>query len=240
MNVRHTFILVLAAFLGIGILPGSGVLFCARAEANAQPGAKCIECHSRPDNMPGIYNQYLKSKHSNKDVKCLACHMAQKGEPDAFLHYDQWISVIVTPNDCGRCHPSQVNEFNLSAHHNSRILVTEGCGRIIADNLVNTQYPRPNGKKSDKTAGTTTDCLRCHGSKIMMVPGAEGRPTHETWPNYGMARENPDGSIGNCAACHGSHQFSVAQARKPESCAICHNSGGGDPQYVHFFNRDTG
>ncbi|MGB9591261.1 MAG: multiheme c-type cytochrome, partial [Candidatus Kryptoniota bacterium] len=35
-------------------------------------------------------------------------------------------------------------------------------------------------------------------------------------------KPNPDGSIGNCNKCHLRHEFSLAQARKPEVCGQCH------------------
>jgi cytochrome c553 len=37
-----------------------------------------------------------------------------------------------------------------------------------------------------------------------------------------MGRFNPDGSVGSCTACHTRHTFSIAQARKPETCGQCH------------------
>jgi hypothetical protein len=37
-----------------------------------------------------------------------------------------------------------------------------------------------------------------------------------------MGRINPDGSEGSCSACHQRHEFSIAQARRPENCGKCH------------------
>lgn len=244
MKVRHSLILVTS----LGILPG--VLPGVSAEAMELPGSKCIECHSRPSVMPGIYNQYLKSMHFKVSVTCIDCHGAREEDNDACRHHNEWISIIVTPNDCSssKCHKEQAAEFNRSAHHNAYALVTGGCGRLFSENLVNSQYPLTSDNNnenishsdSDKFAGSTTACWRCHGSKIKMDPNKKGVPLPGTWPNSGMARENPDGSVGNCAACHESHEFSLAQARQPESCAVCHNSGGGDPQLKHIFNREPG
>ena len=73
-----------------------------------------------------------------------------------------------------------------------------------------------------------------------MDPEKKGVPTAGTWPNSGMGRVNPDCSKGNCTACHENHKFSVAQARTPESCAVCHNSGGGDPQYQAYLQSRHG
>lgn len=73
-------------------------------------------------------------------------------------------------------------------------------------------------------------CLGCHGTKI----GVEGEkqiesrmgqvtvPNLTNWPNQGVGRENPDGSIGSCTSCHARHGFSILEARKPYTCAQCH------------------
>jgi len=42
------------------------------------------------------------------------------------------------------------------------------------------------------------------------------------WPNQGVGRVNPDGSIGSCTACHSRHTFSIEMARKPATCGQCH------------------
>lgn len=47
-------------------------------------------------------------------------------------------------------------------------------------------------------------------------------PVLTNWPNQGVGRENPDGSLGACTACHPRHSFSIEIARKPYTCAQCH------------------
>ncbi|MGB9629045.1 MAG: multiheme c-type cytochrome, partial [Thermodesulfobacteriota bacterium] len=42
------------------------------------------------------------------------------------------------------------------------------------------------------------------------------------WPNQGVGRINPDGSLGACSSCHTRHQFSIEVARKPYTCSQCH------------------
>jgi hypothetical protein len=51
---------------------------------------------------------------------------------------------------------------------------------------------------------------------------AGGKLDINTWPNTGIGRINPDGSLGSCSACHARHDFSKAQARQPEACGKCH------------------
>jgi len=63
-------------------------------------------------------------------------------------------------------------------------------------------------------------CAQCHGSKVKVLAG--GKLDARTWPNTGIGRINPDGSLGSCSACHARHSFSKAQARAPEACGKCH------------------
>ncbi len=53
-----------------------------------------------------------------------------------------------------------------------------------------------------------------------MLP--DGSLSPDTYPNFGIGRINPDGSAGACSACHSRHDFSLAQARSPETCSRCH------------------
>ncbi len=218
-------------FLGLLNL---AILLCTVGHAIAEPGStdRCVGCHSNNDVMPALFEQYQRSKHFESTVGCLDCHAAEEGDVDAFEHHGGLISIIVSPRDCERCHEAVVEQFNRSAHVGARVLVTEGLGDYFLKNLVGSR----NLSDHLKYVPGTNGCWRCHGSKIEI--GSNGRPTSKTWPNSGIGRENPDGSKGNCTSCHSGHEFSVAEARRPESCAVCHNAGGGDPQ-VEAYRTST-
>jgi hypothetical protein len=73
-------------------------------------------------------------------------------------------------------------------------------------------------------------CYYCHGTEIELK-GTESRetllgemefPILSGWPNQGVGRLNPDGSMGCCSACHTRHQFSIEMARNPHTCSECH------------------
>ena len=86
-------------------------------------------------------------------------------------------------------------------------------------------------------AAVVAGCKQCHGSKLEFIAEGKqkGRPTTATWPNTGIGRINPDGSLGSCTACHGRHRFSKAQARTPDTCGKCHV--GPDHPQIEVYNE---
>ncbi len=172
---------------------------------------KCVSCHEKES--PGIVNDWKSSQHARGRVTCYDCHKAEKTDIDVQQHEGALISVIVSPRDCSRCHSKEVREFNES-HHSKATTFLSGKtpeGRIM-DNVLGYEVQ---GKES-----AIVGCEKCHGSKIEL--GKNGTLTAETWPNQGIGRINPDGSAGSCTACHSRHKFSIAEARKPETCGTCH------------------
>ncbi len=177
----------------------------------------CIGCHS--STTPTIYQQWGNSKHYRANVGCYECHEAKKGAKGGFNHNGFFISVIVSPFDCARCHSHEVDEFETSHHAKA--------GRIIGslDNTLADVAEGNNGMKTPAfpegvSAAAVNGCWQCHGIKVRIDP--DGKPDPATWPNTGIGRVNPDGSEGSCTACHQRHEFSVAQARQPETCGKCH------------------
>lgn len=178
---------------------------------------QCIKCHK--SEQPALYQQWGSSKHYRANVGCYECHKATEGEPDAFEHLGVWISTIVSPRDCARCHEHEVAEFEDSHHaKGARILgsldntlaeVVEGNSRMVTDSF-------PQGV----SAAAVNGCWQCHGSQVKVLK--DGHLDPATWPNSGIGRINPDGSEGSCTACHQRHEFSAAQARHPDTCGKCH------------------
>jgi hydroxylamine dehydrogenase len=165
----------------------------------------CLECHTKK--QPAIVAQWRSGKMADAGVGCFECHGAKEGEPDAIEHFNgHYVSSIVSPNDCGRCHGVQKAQF-LASHHAK-------AGAVLGslDNYL--------GEVVEGFAANVSGCQQCHGSKVEILEG--GRASVETWPNYGIGRINPDGTVGLCAACHSRHDFSLAQVRTPETCGKCH------------------
>jgi hydroxylamine dehydrogenase len=167
-------------------------------------GQMCLACHA--NSTPGIVEQWRGSAHAKASVDCYSCHQGMAGDPATFEHYGQKIAVIVTPNYCGRCHAAENTQFQKSHHANAAQFI----GSL--DNML--------GEIVEGGPAAVNGCRQCHGSLVQYV--GDGKFSPDTWPNSGIGRVNPDGSKGTCAACHGRHAFSSAQARQPENCGKCH------------------
>ena len=181
----------------------------------------CLGCHREQNS--GIYQQWGDSRHFTANVGCYECHRAEKGDPDVLrddAHAEFVIATIVSPRDCGRCHPNETDEF-VNSHHSK-------AGRIMGslDNLLAEVVEGNTGFKTGAfplgiSAAASSGCWQCHGGEVKILRKT-GKLDPATWPNSGIGRINPDGSEGSCAACHQRHAFSAAQARQPENCGKCH------------------
>lgn len=168
-------------------------------------------------------------------VGCAECHTANAGKhADSFEHNGFQVHVVVTPEDCALCHAEERAQYagNLMAHAYGNLMgnalyadlqrlvvgaaTLDGAGRVA--------HAAPEASQLDDA------CLTCHGTKVAVT----GQATRETvlgemafpvlagWPNQGVGRINPDGSMGACTSCHTRHRFSLAEARKPDACEGCH------------------
>ena len=203
------------ALVGVASASAQGQMFGPR-ELSEQT-KESIQGHKRQN--PSIYEQWGDSKHFRGNVGCFECHSADSGEPDAYDHYGFSIAIIVSPKDCARCHSKEVEEFSASRHSKAaRILGS--LDNVLAEVVEGNMGMRTPGFPRGVAASAVSGCWQCHGSEIKVLPG--GRLDAATWPNTGIGRINPDGSEGSCAACHSRHEFSVAQARYPDTCGKCH------------------
>jgi len=225
----------------------------------SQETSACLECHKQF--TPGIVEDWLRSRHSkimpstalkmreierrisakkvatpygNVVVGCFECHSLNSGKhKDNFDHMGFKINVVVSPNDCGICHPAEAKEFSGSKK-------AHAIGNLAKNPVYHTFVETVISKKavkggkivqldvSDFTRQET--CFSCHGTEVKVIGMQEvetkmGKieiPNLTQWPNQGVGRINPDGSLGACSACHARHEFSIEVARKPYTCAQCH------------------
>ncbi|HIQ55875.1 MAG TPA: hypothetical protein EYH59_04245 [Pyrodictium sp.] len=75
---------------------------------------QCVECHKLA--TPFVVYDWQKSRHYLVGVGCYECHAANPDRPDAFEHFGFKITMVVTPKQCARCHPTIAEEFVKSVH----------------------------------------------------------------------------------------------------------------------------
>ena len=177
----------------------------------------CLECHQKLN--PSLYQQWGSSKHYRGNVGCYECHQADRDDVDAFKHEGFTIAILVTPKDCARCHSKEVEEF-ASSHHAKAGRILGSLDNVLAEVVEGNKGMITQGFPGGVSAAAVNGCWQCHGTEIKVLPGGKLDPA--TYPNSGIGRLNPDGSEGSCNACHTRHDFSVAQARHPDTCGKCH------------------
>jgi hydroxylamine dehydrogenase len=211
---RYAVILLLVPFAIVSLAQAQAIGLPSISENTTE----CIACHKEYNLV--IYQQWGTSKHYRANVGCYECHAAEASDPDVIAdHYGFSIATIVSPKDCSRCHSKEVKEFTASRHAKAgRILGS--LDNVLADIVEGNKGMKTMGFPEGVSAASVNGCLQCHGSQIKVLPGGQLDPA--TYPNSGIGRINPDGTEGSCNACHMRHEFSVEQARHPDTCGKCH------------------
>lgn len=171
---------------------------------------------------------------ANVVVGCYECHSLNPNKhKDNFNHMGYKINTVVSPSDCATCHTTEAKQFSSSkkahAHGN---LTKNPVFNSLKDTIISVKKIE-NGKITQTSASASTNhetCFACHGTEVKTnglkeVDSAMGKikvPALSNWPNQGVGRINPDGSLGSCSSCHPRHSFSIEIARKPYTCAQCH------------------
>jgi predicted heme/steroid binding protein len=183
--------------------------------------ASCEGCHRTE--RPGIYHDWERSIHAKVGVGCRDCHQAPDSAAQmvSVAHFEQSpvpVTPLVTPARCARCHADEAAQYGGSKHAHT-VEIINAIDKWMRDGM-NSRIERATG------------CYACHGSVVAFIGG---HPVDETWPNVGVGRVNPDGSLGSCTSCHTRHRFSLVEARKPEACDQCHL--GPDHPQIEIYNE---
>ncbi len=241
-------------FVSLTTLLIAGLALSAIVFAQSSSTDPCLNCHEAE--TPGIVKQWRGSIHSKNDVGCYECHEAKPGDPSGYEHENHTVTAVPSPRYCEDCHAEEVKQNSNSKHAWGAFLGplkpyytkarSEGLDPFKQDTA-----RKLDPEKMAKTALTplfpdsgilkkigllddpgynhnkvNLGCIECHGSFVIAEPDGKLRG----WPNAGVGRINPDGSLGSCSYCHTRHRFSVAEARKPETCGQCH-LGPDHPQH---------
>ena len=185
---------------------------------------KCIECHSAK--TAGVVEGWKLGKMAHAGVSCYDCHAVTKrssmaSQCEGLKGTDTYISPMVSSATCSRCHPVEVEQFLRSGHAKlaSAPVVENKKFLKLMYHYEGAEFIGNKIGSFSNRAARSGGCQMCHGTQVEL--GADNKPIKETWPG-GVGTRYPDGSVGNCTVCHTRHQFSIAEARKPEACASCH------------------
>jgi hypothetical protein len=155
---------------------------------------------------------------ASSGVTCRNCHEVQADYPGAVEHEGTFVLNQPTTAMCTTCHASEVAQYNQSRHGLPAYTAVFGTEGLSEDLLAMYQAIPEGGFAPDKQR-----------NQIAALEGeAITRFACESCHNIG--RPAADGSVGQCSKCHIRHQFSLEQARRPETCNNCH-IGPDHPQW---------
>jgi hydroxylamine dehydrogenase len=177
---------------------------------------ECVTCHR--EDTPGIVEQFSHSAMAAAEVTCRNCHEVSADYPGAVDHEGTYVLASPTTAKCQKCHQAEVAQFYQSRHSLPAYVAVAGS-KDLQPALLEMYKAIPEGSFApDKArnaiavlegqAITPFACENCHS---IGVPAA-------------------DESVGRCQKCHIRHEFSLEQARKPETCNNCH-IGPDHPQW---------
>ncbi|NOZ28104.1 MAG: nitrate reductase [Chloroflexi bacterium] len=187
-----------------------------RVNALAESDDECVTCHRRT--TPGIIEQYGYSSMAAAEITCRDCHEVEADYPGAEEHEGTYVLGSPTTAICERCHSVEVAQFNQSRHGLPAYVAYAGTEDLTPE-LLSVYESVPEG-------GFNPDRMR---NALYAMEGPDiTRFACESCHNIG--KPAADGSVGQCQKCHLRHEFSLEQARKPETCNACH-IGPDHPQW---------
>jgi len=223
--LRSSRVLIIG-LLAIIIVPGLALVMFAISQAVA-PRAEtidylansadtCVTCHRRT--TPGIVAQYSHSTMAAANVTCNNCHEVSADYPGAVAHEGTYVLNSPTTAKCATCHAAEVAQFNQSRHSLPAYVAMVGTDDLSPE-LVAQYKSIPEAELGPITQRSVLFDIEGH---------AITRFACETCHNIG--KPAADNSVGQCQKCHIRHEFSLTQARKPETCNNCH-IGPDHPQW---------
>ena len=227
---RSSFRLLILGIIAVLIVGGLTLVMMAVSRAGntavhdepvnvlADSDDDCVVCHTR--NTPGIVEQYGHSTMAAAEVTCQDCHEVDADYPGAIEHEETYVLNEPTTAMCATCHENEVAQFNQSRHGISSYVAYAGQDVLTPELLAMYQAIPEGGYHDDK--------VRARNSLHAIEGPAITKFACESCHDVGKPAE--DGSVGQCQECHQRHEFSLEQARKPETCNACH-IGPDHPQW---------
>jgi hypothetical protein len=196
-----------------------------RVNVLAGSSDECVECHT--NTTPGIVEQYGHSTMAAAEVACRDCHEVEAGYPGAVEHEGVYVLPSPTSAMCETCHEVEVAQYNTSRHGLPAFVAFAGTEALSPKHLAIYQaIPEAQG---------TPNRAR---NALFHIEGPDvTRFACEACHNIG--KPAADGSVGECQQCHLRHEFSLEQARRPETCNACH-IGPDHPQFEIYTESPHG
>lgn len=185
----------------------------------------CVTCHRQA--TPGIVDQFSRCKMAAAEVTCRNCHETPKGYPGSVEHENTWVLPSPTPLKCQKCHASEVAQFYQSRHSAPAYAAMTGVSEF-SETQIALYKSIPEGSFAPDKGRNALYAIE--GEKVT------GFACHKC---HDIGKPHPDDSVGKCQKCHLRHEFSLEQARKPETCNHCH-IGPDHPQYEIYMESPHG
>ncbi|MBT6159442.1 MAG: hydroxylamine oxidoreductase, partial [Candidatus Marinimicrobia bacterium] len=155
--------ITLNSIIGFSLVISLGMAKDILPNELSEESIECLECHKSDD--VSLYQQWGNSKHYGANVGCYECHKAEEGDADAFEHNDYLISIIVSPNDCARCHEKEVDEF-VNSHHSKAGQIMGSLDNVLAEVVEGNRGFITPGFPHGNSAAAVNGCWQCHGSQV--------------------------------------------------------------------------
>jgi hypothetical protein len=220
-------VIVVLGLALVGFVVGRSLVTVEAEEVNALAGSDdaCVVCHRRT--TPGIVTQYGHSTMAAAEVTCRNCHEVEPDYPGAVEHEGTQVLAQPTTAMCQPCHTAEVAQYNQSRHGLPAYVAYAGTQDLTPE-LLEAYEAIPEGGAGPNKMRNALHALE--GREIT-------RFACEACHNIGQPQA--DGSVGECAKCHLRHEFSLEQARKPETCNYCH-IGPDHPQWEIYHESPHG
>ncbi|KAA3644863.1 MAG: nitrate reductase [Chloroflexi bacterium] len=193
--------------------------------ALANSNDECVVCHER--NTPGIVQQYGHSTMAAADVSCSDCHEVDADYPGAIEHEGTHVLNTPTTAMCQTCHETEVAQYNQSRHGLPAYVAYAGATEL-SDELLAQYENIPEGSFNPDRSRNAIHALEGPDVTRFTCEGC-----------HDIGKPAADGSVGECQQCHLRHEFSLEQARRPETCNACH-IGPDHPQYEIYVSSPHG
>lgn len=216
IGILAVIVVVGAAFMILVIKNAGAHVSLAQVDVLANSTDECVTCHR--DDTPGIVSQFSHSAMAAAKVTCRDCHEVKPDYAGAVEHEGAYILAAPTTTKCQKCHEAEVAQFYQSRHSLPAYVAVAGS-KDLSTTMLTLYQAIPEGS-------FTPDKPR---NAIAVLEGEAVMPfACENCHSIGLPAA--DGSVGRCQKCHIRHEFSLEQARKPETCNNCH-IGPDHPQW---------